>query len=312
MTDPLYSCPRCERRGFTKSGLSHHVCRGSIPTSEPRWLNPAELHSAQPLSIQITDSGSLSPMPDSIETTIVALKPVNLETLDGEQLDQKRNSFVFDANSLTQRVQAMFANLDGLQKERAIKAVLCGLYLAEIRAKTPHGEFIPWMHQNFPSSVRKAQYYIQLAGKFAKSSKLLLPELIAAEQISLQLTSEDATAQTVMAKLEKFVGHHGLTELLQRHGVVKRGGARTPSAPALPAPAGEDQPPTPEPTPADGPAIAFENFFNAIKTAEKVLLSDLNWSLIDTDKAALAEATLKSMAESYHERLLRLRHESAA
>ncbi|MBK8477473.1 MAG: hypothetical protein IPL39_14565 [Opitutaceae bacterium] len=85
-----------------------------------------------------------------------------------------------------------------------------------------------------------------------------------------------------------------------------------PSAPALPAPAADGQPPTPEPTADEGPAIAFENFFNAIKTAEKVLLSDLNWSLIDTDKAALAEATLKSMVESYHERLLRLRHESAA
>lgn len=250
-------------------------------------------------------------MTDDTNTSLAIAKPVNLETLDGEQLDQKRNSFVFDANSLTQRVHAMFANLDGLQKERAMKAVLCGLYLAEIRAKTPHGEFVPWMHANFPSSVRKAQYYIQLAGKFAKSAKLLLPELIATEQISLQLTTDDATAQAALAKLEKFVGNTGLTELLTRHGIVKRGGNQRLAA--LPAPASSDAPPAiaDEAKEAqEATRAVFTNAEGVIKTAETYLTGDLFWSSITVDSASMIEAKIKALEARFHERFLKYRHEN--
>ena len=247
---------------------------------------------------------------DTQSTALVPLKPINLETLDGEQLDQKRNSFVFDANSLTQRVQAMFANLDGLQKERAMKAVLCGLYLAEIRAKTAHGEFVPWMHANFPSSVRKAQYYIQLAGKFAKSSKLLLPELIATEQITLQLTTDDATAKTALAKLEKFVGSTGLTDLLRKHGIVKRGGHQT-KTPALPAPADTTPAIVDEAKEAqEATSAVFTQATGILKTVETYLTGETFWSSITVDSASMIEAKIKALEARFHERFLQYRHEN--
>lgn len=250
-------------------------------------------------------------MTDDTQYTQIALtKPVDLDKLAGAHLDaadQKRNSFVFDANSLTERVRQMFTHLDGLEKERAMKAVLCGIYLAEIKAKTPHGEFSGWLASNFPSSVRKGQYYMALAAKFSRSSKLLLPELIAANQISLALEAPDATGEALMAKLDKFVGTSGLTDLLRKHGIVKQGGNQRP---ALPAPA------TPEAAAAQerqneeqAEARMFASVMDTITKAEQHLLAELTWSMLTPDSAELLENKLKSVLASYHERLLRARHE---
>lgn len=249
---------------------------------------------------------------DPQHTEIVLTKPVDLDQLNSTHLDavdQKRHSVVFDAKSLTQRVGQMFAHLDGLAKERATKAILCGIYLAEIKAKTGHGEFTGWLQENFPNAVRSAQRYMALAAKFSRSSKLLLPELIAANQISLALEAPDATGEALMAKLDKFVGTSGLTELLTRHGIVKRGGNRHTTNQDTAAP---DAKAEPEPTLEEGAVTAFTNVFNAIDEAERVLLSETNWALLDVEKAEMLDGKLKSLAASFHERALRLRHERTA
>lgn len=252
-------------------------------------------------------------MPDDPQYTQIALtKPVDLDQLNSTHLtvgEQNGTKFRFDSNSLTERVRQMFTHLDGLEKERAMKAVLCGIYLAEIKAKTAHGEFTSWIQQNFPNSDRRARHYMALAAKFSRSSKLLLPELIAANQISLALEAPDATGEALMAKLDKFVGTSGLTELLTRHGIVKRGGNRHTTTQDTPAP---DAKAEPEPTLEEGAVAAFTNVFNAIDEAERVLLSETNWALLDVEKAEMLEGKLKSLAASFHERALRLRHERTA
>ena len=250
---------------------------------------------------------------DPQHTSLVLTKPVDLDKLAGAHLDvadQNGTKFRFDANSLTERVRAMFANLDGLQKERAMKAVLCGIYLAEIKAKTAHGEFTTWLHDNFPNSDRRARHYMALAAKFSRSSKLLLPELIAANQISLALEAPDATGEALMAKLGKFVGNAGLTDLLRKHGIVKQGGnQRT----ALPAPADGDTPPAPvtEPNEEQIEARMFASVMETIGQAEQHLLSETTWALLSPASAELLENKLKSVLADFHERLLKARHLAA-
>lgn len=249
---------------------------------------------------------------DPQHTEIVLTKPVDLDKLAGAHLDagQKRTEFVFDANSLTERVRQMFTHLDGLEKERAMKAVLCGIYLAEIKAKTPHGEFTAWLASNFPNSGRRAQHYMALAAKFSRSSKLLLPELIAANQISLALEAPDATGEALMAKLGKFVGNSGLTDLLRKHGIVKQGGNQRA---ALPGPTAGDTPaaPAPEPNEEQIEARMFASVMETIAQAEQHLLSDTTWSMLSPASAELLENKLKSVLADFHERLLKARHLAA-
>lgn len=253
-------------------------------------------------------------MSDDTNTTTLVLptKPVDLDKLDGAHLADGQNGtqFRFDANSLTVRVRQMFAHLDGLEKERSMKAILCGIYLAEIKAKTPHGEFTAWLATNFQNSARRAQHYMALAAKFSRSSKLLLPELIAANQISLALEAPDATGEALMAKLGKFVGNHGLTDLLRKHGIVKQGGNQRPDTPALAGPAKE--PTAEELAEAEERAAgaAFQSASDLLSKAETVLLGEVVWASLTLQSAELLEARLKSLHTKFHERVLQARHEA--
>lgn len=244
---------------------------------------------------------------DSPTEIVLHNKPVNLDKLDASQISTE---WKFEPNLLAQRAKAMVENIEGLKKERAIKAILAGLYLHEVKAALGHGSFGAWKAEHFPKSNTQLSNYMGLAAKFCRSSKLLLPELIAANQITLDLTTADEFGATAKAKLEKFVGNIGLTDLLTRHGIVKRGGAKTKTV-ALPAPASGSDTPPPEPTADEGCGIAFKNCFDALETAEKSLLSDINWALLDEEKAGMIEAKLKALEARFHERLLELRHVSA-
>ena len=42
-------------------------------------------------------------------------------------------------------------------------AARCGKLLAEVKAQLAHGEWLPWLAENFPASVRTAQNYMRLA-----------------------------------------------------------------------------------------------------------------------------------------------------
>lgn len=227
-TDNLITCPRCGTPNFTRGGLRAHVCRGSANRSR---LTPSEIRSAT-----ASESTPSSPMPTAstpcspasvTSTAIVPATRVDLEKLDANGLNQKRNCCVFDANLLAQRAKEMLSNIDGLRKERAMKAILAGIYLSEIKSVLGHGEFTAWIQDNFPTSKRTTQHYMQLAAKFARASKLLLPELISANQFTLELVTTDETSGVMKAKLEKFVGERGLTDLFHKHGVLgQRGGAQ--------------------------------------------------------------------------------------
>jgi hypothetical protein len=300
MSEQLLSCPRCGRSGFLAAGLRRHVCRPSLSgpqTGTNRHLAPAASDIAAPLSAMSKPSNS-SPV-----LTLAANKPIDLEKITGDQI---RNSFAFDADALGQRAKAMLDHVEQLKTERAQKAVLAGIYLQQVKAELGHGGFNQWSSKHFAKSKRTVEYYMQLAAKFCRSSKLLLPELIGANQLSLALEAKDQSGEVFKSKLEKFVSQKGLTELMQQHGVIKRGGLKA----AAPKPAADSSEETP-PASLSPDAEAFQQCFDAVKDAESVLLDDVRWSLLTPETAAQILPLLKRLTERFTDRLQQARHEAA-
>jgi hypothetical protein len=233
-------------------------------------------------------------------------KPVDLDKLDTVQ---KSHSGIFDAEACGARAVAMFAHVEGLKKERAIKAVLTGLYLHQVKVALGHGEFDAWKAKHFEKGRSTIGRYMDLAAKFSRSAKLLLPEIIGANQLTLDLEAQDSDGRAILAKLDRFVGECGLTELMHRHQVIKQGGARPPAAPTLGA---GDAPEGPAATTEEAEAAARDAVAAALTAAEKTLLAEITWHDLTLDAAERADALLRDLAAKFHERLLRHRHEHAA
>jgi hypothetical protein len=196
-TETLHDCHGCGRKNFTARGIKAHVCK---------------------------PDKNILPFPSMTTTTLTTTKPIDL---DKTSPDQIRNSFVFDAEETGARAKAMLGHIEGLKKERAVKALLVGIYLHQVKIALPHGEFNAWCTAQLGNSKRKAELYMSLAAKFSRSAKLLLPELIGANQLSLDLANvQDEGGRAILGKLDAFVGELGLTELLRHHGVISPLGAR--------------------------------------------------------------------------------------
>ena len=246
--------------------------------------------------------------PDSASLTLVdPSKPIDLAKVEAGQI---RNVANFDSAELGERAKAMIDHINALDHERAQKAILAGIYLHQVKLSLPHGEFGVWMEKHLcnsctnPVSRRTAYNVMLLAEKFCRSAKLYLPELVASQQLSLKLEAPAGAAQAFKAKLVKFVGHHGLTELYQRHGVIRRGGKREkPSAPA-----------TPEETPTNlnPAAVACQQMVDAINDCERIMLAEECWAELRPDQIEnLVAPLVKRFAERFRNRLLQAKHESA-
>lgn len=229
-------------------------------------------------------------------------KPIDLEKVDGNQI---RNSFAFDADKVGEIALAMLANVEGLKKERAQKGILAGVYLQQVKAALGHGPFNTWCAKHLGKSKRMGEYYMALAAKFSRSAKLLLPEIVGANQLSLALEAKGSDAKAFKTKLEKFVGEKGLTELMQVHGVIKRGGNQRPEKPADTE---DDQTP---PVSLRPEAQAYDDMVQALTAAEDVLLDEVRWSLFTPELAERVEPLLKRLLTRFHERTLQARHEAA-
>ncbi len=236
-------------------------------------------------------------------------KPVDLATLDGAQIS---NGWKFDAKDLGARARAMLEHVEQLKTEHAQKAVLAGVYLCQVRVSLGYGPFVAWLKEHFcngcksPVSLRTAYNHIALAEKFSRSAKVMMPELVASDQLTLDLQAPKGAGQQLLAKLVKFVGHLGLTDLYRRHGILKKGGKRTAAAPA----AGDDTPPPPASMSPE--ALAYQQMVDAVNDASKALLDDVRWSLLRPEAAAKVDPLVKKLASDFHNRLLQARHEASA
>lgn len=169
-----------------------------------------------------------------------------------------------------------------------------------------HGEFGSWKGKHFgDAKSRTVNRYMDLAAKFCRSSKLLLPEIVAANQLSLDLQAKGSTGKAFMGKLDKFVGNSGLTELMQKHGVIQRGGHR-------PQPQPETN--TIETTGAEehgqAEAAVFGVAIKAVETAERALMNDVLWHDLTPEAAKAVDAKLRALQVRFHERVLKHLHEA--
>ncbi len=113
------------------------------------------------------------------------------------------------------------------QPETASRIILAALGMRRIKASVGHGNWEPWQKRNIvpilgPAASRTIRNWMRLADRFVEDSELTLPEFLSlpGDQTELALNAKkDESARRLMARLEKFVGDLGPTELMVKHGI---------------------------------------------------------------------------------------------
>jgi hypothetical protein len=122
-----------------------------------------------------------------------------------------------------------------IEREAALRAILCGLALHRVKVSLPHGEFVPWLEKCttgallVEAGLRQARYYMRLALVAVDSTKASVPEILALPggQAELALENQDEAARRLMTKLMEFVGERSLNQLLGDLGIKDRKTAHT-------------------------------------------------------------------------------------
>ena len=223
-TEPLYTCPRCQQSGFTRRGLSAHVCRGPQTGDERRRLTAAEIRAASHSSPFTLPNSTPSPMSKTDNKNTHALAILGDRALSYDQ-------------AMLPKIQAaalqQLAEVARLVRERGARAVLEGLALCRVKASLKHGQFQAWLKPHVKVGLVSCNNYMRLALAFVEKSGVSKPDLLAlpGDQTSLAIDAGDDAQRRFFAKLEKFVGQSSLSELLAKHdikGQPKLGGARLP------------------------------------------------------------------------------------
>lgn len=119
-----------------------------------------------------------------------------------------------------------------LENESALRALLVGFALHQIKGSLKHGEFLPWVKKNLDSSgYRQANYYMRFASAFREAVEPAEKEVAAIVQHDHALSFDQATgpAQRFVTRAVKFIDGRSLNECLDDLGIKdagKLGGAR--------------------------------------------------------------------------------------
>ncbi len=107
-----------------------------------------------------------------------------------------------------------------LERESALRAVLCGIALHRVKGGLKHGEFLPWIKKSLKTTGRtQANNYMRLAAVAVVATKITQNQLQALPCDSVSLEVSDAPARRLITHLTKFVGEKSLNELLREHGI---------------------------------------------------------------------------------------------
>lgn len=236
------------------------------------------------------------PMPKAPTKALVKPnKPIDLDVIEAGQIG---NSFRFDPAAHGKRAVAMIAQVEGLKKERAIKATLAGIYLHGVRLALDHGEWEAWAAKHLGKSVRTARNYMSLAAAFSRKSKLLLPEMVGANQLTLDLQAQDSDGRAILAKLDKFVGGEGLTALMQKHGVLS---APAPKSPIANTPAGDRETAHAEKTDEEKHAEAIDTLRrSALDTLTAFNEIRDRWQLLSDDQLRVTLGDIRTLGKVIH------------
>lgn len=173
------------------------------------------------------------------EKTSLSISLKNRETFAVVEISQLQNVAV-----------QQLAAIPRLQREAALRAILCGFTLHRVKATVDHGQWMPWLNQitttggNLPNRSQ-CNYYMRLADVAVEKMKATRPELLAlpGDQSELTLDTADGQTRAFMEKLTKFVGTKSLNELLDEHGIKNAkqvGGKREAGDESAPTPSAEE------------------------------------------------------------------------
>jgi hypothetical protein len=184
------------------------------------------------------------------------------------------------------------------QPETSMRVILCGLALRRIKASLKHGQWEPWTKRIIAPlfgahASRYIRNWMRLADKFVETSKLTLPDFLAlpGDQTELALAAEtNAEAKRLMARLEKFVGDLGPTELMIKHGVRE--------AEKKPRTLGGEKEETPAATEARH-AITVQDRFNELDQALNTLPDKTVWMSLSKRQHADLRARAHATAAHY-------------
>lgn len=135
------------------------------------------------------------------------------------------------------RLRAMLDSLDARHRQLAQDAVCVGIYLLQMKAALPHGQFGQWAQVAAGKRERQCRYYMALASKFLAVSRVTVPELQASSQMLLGLEVDTVSAEAAQVKFDKFIKGRNLEGLLRDYDIVRRGGNQRPFHQEKPAPA---------------------------------------------------------------------------
>ncbi len=110
------------------------------------------------------------------------------------------------------------------RQENAIRSLLVGVVLHQIKTALGHGKFRKWQGEHLKVKYRQATYLMRLSALFVRVKGVLLPEVLALPQTTLDLTGGPKEAASALKKARAFVGNRSLNELLELHGIKIRGG----------------------------------------------------------------------------------------
>lgn len=184
--------------------------------------------------------------------------------------DPKPNSQLLRISNLQAIATEQSKLIDRIHEEAALRCVLLGRILREIKDGLAHGQWGPWLKSDFAGSQSKANQVMRLsveieaAAKLTKVEKLALP---ANATVDLAVQPEDAAARSAFAKMQKLVAGKSFRDLLDEYGIMEKaklGGARTKGGDAA----------TP---PMDGEQLylfAMDEIGGAIMQAETLLIKE--------------------------------------
>lgn len=133
---------------------------------------------------------------------------------------------------LEQLKTAATTQLTGIAKMEGAAArggILCGLTLHRLKASLPHGQFLPFVDQMFPTGTFKqspitrrknASYYMRIAEVFVTKAKIGKTDILClpGDPLALEITDQHE-AKRLLEKLDQFAGECSLNELLIKHGI---------------------------------------------------------------------------------------------
>lgn len=194
--------------------------------------------------------------------------PYALQVLDSPQMSTSGGHL----DGLGQRAREELAEIDRMQSETSLRAIVFGLIMWQVKHSLPHGKFRDWQTKEL-TGLGKTQCnnYMRLALAYVEETKVQVPEILTLSQLTLDLTPDAKEQIDALERARAFVQSKPLNDLLIEHGIKPAPAVKKKTAPQLP----KETPAAPDALTEEGRAAIIEGFFEdagrAIETIRHIM-----------------------------------------